>query len=210
MSNSNRLFADLSSNNAEFNAVAYHGAGHRAVAIKATEGVNYVNPLHRGWALRAGLKHLSVIHYHFARPDLNSNPNDEADHFLATALRLAGGRDYLVLDLERGTPQGWAHDPAWSRQFDEYVQAHSRFHTVLYMSQSNLLMSDEWLHGDKRRAWVAAWSTVPPEVPQGYNLFARQFTDGFVGPEPHELTGVGRCDVSYLGKRAFGAILHRG
>lgn len=210
MSNPNRLFADISSNNSEFNAAEYARAGHRAVAIKATEGTAFVNPDHGEWCLHAGLHHLAVIHYHLARPDLGDGPEAEADHFLSVALRLAGGRDYLVCDIERATPQGWSHDPAWTRTFDEYVQAHCRFHTVLYASESDLMTSDEWLHGDKRRAWVAAWSSNPVSVPQGYGLFGRQFTDGFIGPEPHSLAGVGRCDVSYLSNRTLGAILHRG
>ena len=127
----NHFVADISSNNLSFDAAQYAAAGHVLVGIKATEDTGYVNPNHTTWTLHAHSCHVGVLHYHFARPDLNTEPTAEARHFLSVALRNAGGRDYLVLDLERATPQGWTHDPAWSAAFDEYVQINSRFHTIL-------------------------------------------------------------------------------
>lgn len=190
------VFADLSSNNPEFDAGAYRAAGHVIVAIKATEGVHYVNPDHRPWALAAGGKRMHVIHYHFARPDLGDSPDAEAAHFLEVALPLCGGRDFLVLDLERATPAGWAHDPAWSHAFDSHVQAHSRFRTILYASRSTLSsVEGDWLAGDDRRTWDADWSQAPDFAPRGYTVAFRQSSDGVRGPGPHELPGVGRCDV---------------
>lgn len=201
-----RLFADLSSNNNAFAADVYKDTGHILVAIKSTEGVHYINPNHRGWSLRAGLNHIGVVHYHFARPDLGNPPDAEADHFLQTALRLAGGRDYLVLDLERATPAGWKHDPAWSAAFDRYVQDHSRFHTILYANKSTLTQSDAWLVGDVRRVWDADWSSDPDFAPPGYAVAFRQFTDGVMGPEPHHLPGVGLCDVNRMSPMVFRAV----
>lgn len=203
-----RLFADLSSNNNTFNAEEYRASGHVLVAIKATEGLHYVNPNHRGWSLHAGLVHVGVVHYHFARPDLSDSPEAEADHFLSVALRLAGGRDYLVVDVERAAPQGWSHDPAWSEAFDAYVQAHSRFHTILYANRSTLQASDKWLHGDNRRTWDADWSSTPDYAPPGYTTAFRQFTDGINGPEPHSLPGVGVCDVNRVSVQVFRHLLH--
>lgn len=199
----NRLFADISSNNSHFDAVAYRDAGHVLVAIKATEGTHYINPNHRGWSLHAGMGHVGVVHYHFARPDLGNTPDAEADHFLQTALRLAGGRDYLVVDIERATPQGWRHDPAWSRAFDQYIQAHSRFHTILYANRSTLELSDQWLEGELRRVWDADWSMGPDYAPPGYLCAMRQSSDGVFGPPPHALAGVGRCDVNSMHPQLF-------
>lgn len=193
----NPIFADLSSNNSELHPAPYLQAGHVIVAIKATEGVHYVNPDHRPWCLAAGGHRMHVVHYHFARPDLNGNPADEARFFLEVALPLAGGRDYLALDLERATPQGWSHDPAWSNQFDAYVRDHSRFATILYASRSTLQSNPgEWLAADPKRTWDADWSSTPDWAPAGYRVAFRQFTDGVHGPEPHSLPGVGVCDVN--------------
>lgn len=207
MDSPTRLFADISSNNLFFDAVKYRTAGHILVAVKATEGVHYINPNHRTWSLHAGLNHIGVAHYHFARPDLGNQPDAEADAFLQTALRLAGGRDYLVLDLERATPAGWKHDPAWSAAFDAYVQAHSRFHTILYANKGTLQQSDAWLAGDVRRVWDADWSNDPDFAPPGYTVAARQFTDGVLGPEPHWIAGVGRCDVNRMSAEMFRTLM---
>ena len=209
MSSHSPLFADISSNNPSFDAAQYRAAGHVAIAIKATEGTFYTNPNHRGWCLHAGWHHISVIHYHFARPDLGDGPEAEARHFLQVAHGLAGGRDYLALDLERATPQGWQHDPAWSYSFDNYIQAHSRFHTVLYANRSTLEQSDRWLHGDKRRVWEADWSAEHDYAPNGYGVFARQQSGDGVGPGPHSLPGVGFCDVNVLRRHAFAAVTAR-
>lgn len=198
MARNSGLMADISSNNSEYDAVAYANAGHVLIGIKATEGLHYVNPNHRAWVLHSHLNHVGVIHYHFGRPDLNTDPRTEAEAFLREALRNAGGRDYLVLDLERATPQGWQHDPAWSRAFDEYVQERSRFHTLLYISRSPLMTSDAWLTGDVKRVWLADYSATPDECPNGYTVVLRQFTDGILGPMPHSLAGVGRCDISIV------------
>lgn len=198
-----RLYADISSNNNHFSAQAYRAHGHILVAIKATEGLHYVNPNHRSWSLHAGMEHVGVVHYHFARPDLNNAPDAEADHFLSTVHHLTGGRDYLMLDLERATPAGWSHDPAWSRGFDAHVKAHSRFYTWLYATRSTLQGSDDWLSDGVRRVVDADWSNTGSFVPRGYELAARQFTDGVSGPEPHELPGVGRCDVNLMSLPIF-------
>lgn len=198
MHNLSPLFADISSNNNMFDAQRYARAGYRLVAIKATEGDNYVNPDHRSWSLHAGMNHVGVVHYHFARPDVDSNAELEAQHFLRTALPLCGGRDYLALDLERATPEGWDHDPDWSRQFDAYVAQHSRFDLIIYAPLSLLQSSPDLLVGSDRRVWVPDWTQSPPAQVGRYRTFAHQFTDGVHGPGPHRLTGVGRCDVNRM------------
>lgn len=201
-----RWFADISSNNPEFDAAEYRRAGHVLVAIKATEGTGYVNPNHKGWSLRAGLHHVGIVHYHFARPDLNDGPEAEASHFLRVVRGLAGGRDYLCLDLERATPSGWQHDPGWSRAFDEYVQRNSHYHTVLYANRSTLQESDQWLTGDRKRVWAADWSAAASYRPPGYGLFARQQTGDGIGPGPHDMPGIGPCDTNYMSDRTFRAV----
>lgn len=184
------VFGDISSNNSEFHAPTYRATGHVLIGIKATEGTSYVDPPHHAWTIDALREHLAVIHYHFARPDLGTNPELEALHFLRTALPLADGRAYLALDLERATPQGYAADPAWSRKFDEYVRAHSRFKPILYANQSTLEGSDAWLTGDPKRVWDAAWGPEPDYAPPGYECVIRQISGG-----TESLPGIGPCDI---------------
>src|ERR1700741_2463802 len=105
------LFGDISSNNRTFDAATYRKYGHILVAIKAAEGTFYTNPDHRPWSLHAGMNWVSVVHYHFARPDLDNHPADEANHFWDAVAHLAGWWDYLCVDVERGTPFGFGADP---------------------------------------------------------------------------------------------------
>lgn len=213
-----RYFADLSSYQRTFDAKLYAGAGHVLVAIKATESTNYTNPYHRGYALRAGAEHVAVVHYHFGRPDLHpDDPELEADWFLEHALPLAGARDYLVLDLERATPAGWAHDPAWSQAFDRTVRSKSRFRTILYALRSTLLIGREpldfspevrWLAGEPYRSWDPDWSSAADWAPAGWTLAFRQYSDGVQGPAPHTFAGVGSpCDGDRMSPAMFAAIL---
>ena len=192
-----QIFADLSSNNGSFDARAYRAAGHVFIAIKASEGTGYFDPKHRGYCLAAGLHHIGVAHYHFARPDLGTSPDSEAAHFLEAALPLAGPRDYLVLDMERGT---LARDPGWAREFDKHIRAHSRFNTILYGSRSWLEVApaQQWLAGEPYRFWDADWSSGRDFAPAGGVCVMRQSSDGAFGPEPHAIAGIGTCDVNHL------------
>lgn len=204
-----RLFADISSNNSMWNARDYRNAGHILVAIKATEGTNYTNPYHRNWCLHAGLNWVSVVHYHFARPDQGNQPETEADHFCNAALPLAGWWDYLCVDVEEATRQGWTHDPAWVRAFDTQVRRRSRFRVIMYASRSTLQIADDWLSSDRRRVWDADWSNDADYAPPGYECVFRQFTDGVIGPQPHALPGVGDSDVNRMSSGMFAELTKR-
>lgn len=204
-----RLFADISSNNSWWSARDYRNAGHILVAIKATEGTSYTNPYHRNWCLHAGLNWVSVVHYHFARPDTGSRPEDEADHFLNATLPLAGWWDYLCVDIERATPHGWKNDPAWCHEFDMQVQRRSRFRSIVYASRSTLEQSDAWLPPPRQRVWDADWSSAPDYAPPGYDCVFRQFTDGVIGPGPHALPGVGNGDVNRMSNSMFAKLTER-
>lgn len=193
-----QIFADLSNNNGiRFDAAAYRGAGHVFLGVKCTEGTSFRDPRHRSFCLAAGLHHIGVAHYHFARPDLGTAPDAEAGVFLETVLPLAGPRDYLVLDMERGT---LARDPAWSQEFDNYVRSRSRFKIIVYGSRSWLeaAPAHHWLAGAPFRFWDADWSGERDFAPEGGVCVMRQSSDGAFGPEPHELAGIGRCDVNHL------------
>lgn len=199
----NRYFADTSSAQPDVNMHDYADAGHLLIAIKATEGVDYVNPYHRGQCLAAGGRHVAVCHYHFARPDQGNAPDMEAEHFWSAVDYLAGPYDYLTLDLERATPNGWKHDPLWSSEFDATIRSLSRFRTILYANRSTLESGEGWLTADPKRVHDADWSTRPDYAPPGYECVFRQFTDGVVGPQPQAFAGIGRCDGNYMAADVF-------
>ena len=182
------VFADVSSNNGPINLVTYRAAGHCLIAIKATEGTGYENPYYAKWV--AECKNMSIIHYHFA--DLTGTPEAEAAHFVTVANPLTGPHDYLAVDIERAALAGWQADPAWCAAFDKYVQAHTRFFTILYASASTLKQSDQWLDSPKKRVWDADWTGSDPDyAPPGYQCVIRQRSGG-----AESLPGIGRCDVN--------------
>lgn len=200
-----REFADLSNNNESFNAAEYAHAGHVIVALKASEGARFVDPKHRGWALAAGMHHIAVIHYHFGRPDQGSGGAEEAAFFLEATHGLLGPHDFVVYDGERAANGAFGLDPAHCAQFDEHIQQHTRFHTILYASASELVANGEHaLVGDNRRDWCAEYSNLPDAHAPGHVCVMRQFTDSVVGPFPHSLPGVGACDVDIM-RGAFAA-----
>jgi GH25 family lysozyme M1 (1,4-beta-N-acetylmuramidase) len=203
MTRFNPYFGDVSSAQPHVNMQDYADAGHMLIAIKASEGTSYVNPYHRGQALAAGSRHVAVVHYHFARPDVNASPELEAEHFIRVTDGLRGPFDYLVCDVERAAPAGWSHDPAWFRKFDIYVRAHTWYRTILYASKSTLQISDAWFEDQPKRVWDADWSTDPDYAPAGYSVIFRQINDGVVGPGPLTLAGIGECDVNYMDRQVF-------
>lgn len=192
-------FADLSNNNGLFDAAEYRRTGHVIVALKASEGAGFTDPKHRGWALAAGLHHIAVVHYHFARPDQGTSGAEEADHFLAATHGLLGPRDYVVYDGERAANGAFGLDPAHCADFDRYIQAHTRFHTILYASASELTAhGQDALVGENRRDWCADYSNHPDTHAPGHICVMRQFTDSVHGPTPHSVPGVGPCDVDVM------------
>src|SRR5579871_5876866 len=83
-------------------------AGYKFAFTKSTEGVDYLNPYYAlNWDGMSILPVRGV--YHFARPDLNSNPADEVNWFLAN-LSITWDTDIPVLDLEvgNGNLSAWA------------------------------------------------------------------------------------------------------
>jgi GH25 family lysozyme M1 (1,4-beta-N-acetylmuramidase) len=120
-------FADLSSNNgpktqADFDA--YAKGGHNLVALKATEGAKYVNPLfieQVRFAKRAGL---IVLPYHFAQPD-QSSAKAQAEHFVHTCrragLRMGPRRRFWFLRDE--LPGCLDYEVASKRSDDAWIAA---------------------------------------------------------------------------------------
>lgn len=203
-------FADESDNNTGvFNARAYHNAGHRVYACKATQGLTGSQP---PYALRVNEAHaagLKVIHYHFAEP-ATGDPEGQMRFFLKTLEGHFIEGDRAVLDIEwpglsREQTIGWAHSAF------HYLHEHGHPGAPLYTGLSFLLGYGKELVPPSGEMWIAdygrpgetvtqIWNEVGRSIPPG-NLLAVQFTDGATGPEPHTLPGIdGPCDVSKLAR----------
>lgn len=148
-----------------------HASGYRSVMIKATEGVNYINPWLGRDADQARQAGLGVGYYHFAHPGVNT-AIAEADHAL-NAIHGLPRTLGLALDLEVMEGLGWVELAAWARAF----HAHARTvvdHSPLYVNDNYLANLPGAPFGE--RLWLAqtarprrqvwAWQmTVAAKVP---------------------------------------------
>lgn len=188
---SKNLMADVSSNNGPVSITNYSRAGHVIVAIKATQGLSYVNPYHLDQANAAHSYGLTVVHYHFV--NISADREAEIAHFRNIYNKAWRDGDYIAFDVELGKiPVG------------EISGMLSRFwlktghEPILYTYWSYFL---ENLHGVRfpgNRLWMANYEENAPIAPKPYNTVAKQYTDGEVGPEPHFFSGIGKCDGSII------------
>ena len=200
-------FADLSSNNGAIPRSEFEGYArtHDAVAIKATEGIGYVNPYFAEqvkWCKELGLL---VVPYHFA--DAATNPAltgavQEGTHFVETC-RAAGlrmgrrrrlwfRRDHLpgCLDYEQAHPEG--HDQLWEHYFTRAYRNHTRHGVTKWGGRSASATEGPLLYGGnvvrerfsgilRRLFWLAAYVSDPTDywpvcVPKRLR-FAWQYSD---------------------------------
>jgi lysozyme len=199
-----RLFADISSSgNSHFDAKAYRKAGHVVIGNKATEGKTFTSSTWAMWTRQAHAAGISVIHYHFARPDDGNSPEQEAAHFVATIRPLLQHGDWVALDYERFTGRGSSADAEWCNAFWQYVHKAIGYRCWLYASRSVLQVLVESGKLRIKRFWDADWGDSADFKAPPFWTIARQRSNGVSGPEPHSITGVGRCDVDKLSLRVF-------
>lgn len=138
---------------------AAYNAGVRAVAVKLTEGVGYVNPYAdadmRGFAAVG----CQVVPYHFGRPD-RTQAADEAAFFVSSLPVYAQGWP-RALDIEVMHPDGWRALAQWVTIFGRAAAVDLLYENRTY--QRNLDMSGLVWPG---RLWIAApsESTFPDEA----------------------------------------------
>jgi lysozyme len=181
---------DLSHHNASPDFAAAEEAGIVGVIHKATQGLAYVDPTyeeHRDAALDAGLLWGA---YHFGT---GSDGVQQAAFFLEKVLPKKD--TLLVLDLE-ANPQGPSMTLEEARAFVTHVQQATGRWPGLYSGHylkdllgtaTDSVLANCWL-------WLAQYgptAVVPPNWPT-WTMW--QYTDGGLGPEPHDVPGIGRCD----------------
>lgn len=193
-------FADISSNNPEYNAAAYASGGYVAVMLKATEDDNYHNPFysveHGGrdnWARDSHRQNLPVFHYHFARPE-HGNPGGQMEWFWSVVkphFRWDYG-DRVIIDLETGDPRSGA---SWLREADSHLKAISGTHPWAYTYLSYFLSGGVTI--SSKNMHIAAFGSRRPgdfrwRLPFGMNLAAWQHTDRM---SHHGIGGLGDGSV---------------
>ena len=184
------LLVDLSHFNATVDFTAARQAGIAGVIHKATQGWQYRDPLyasHKSSALAAGMLWGA---YHFG---VGADGIVQAEHFLESVNPDA--QTLLVLDFE-GNPQGPSMDLEEARAFVTHVHvATGRFPGLYgghYLNQllgtnTDPILANCWL-------WLSQYgptAVIPPNWPK-WTMW--QYTDGAVGPPPHQVPGIGRCD----------------
>lgn len=192
------LFADISSNNASFDARSYASAGHLQIAIKATQGTDYTDPKWEPWVTAAHANNLAIVHYHFCAL---ANPAAEADYFWGTVRPHFNAKtDRLALDIETGPQGSW---PSYLAELDAELYRLSGLEAVGYTFASALTPK---LHLRSGKWWVASYGTAQPSgplrgLPNG-SLWGWQYAQGgpIVDPSngPHAAAGIGDVDMSVL------------
>lgn len=157
------LGIDISNHNA-VNQPAYKA--YDFVIMKASEGRTYKDPLldqHydyiHGSSDGKPDKNLLYGFYHYARPENNANPKDEADNFLNLVSHHAGNCLY-ALDWE-----GIALTKSiiWARQWLDYVYKQTGVKPLFYCQSSYTKNIQAILNGDYG-LWVAHYGVQKPTV----------------------------------------------
>lgn len=183
---------DLSHHNtvASFQEVKVNGIV--GVIHKATQGRTFVDAKYHARRERALTNGLLWGAYHFG---VKRNVELQVDHFLETVNPT--NTDLLVLDFEPNHESD-TMTLAEAEQFVTLVNQKIGRFPGLYSGQSfirqkvgnntNTVLKNCFL-------WIARYSSELPIVPPAWNTFTFwQYTDGNIGPQPHQVPGIGRCD----------------
>lgn len=184
-------FADLSHHQEDVTAAtdvdlaAYAHAGHDRIAVKATQGLSFVDPRFTGWWRAAARLGLARVAYHFAQAAQSGAA--EFDYFLA-AVTAAGGlgpRDALCLDIEDdGSATARARADAYCKEFTARAVARGHptglVYTGRWYAEPNNIRADDVAAG-WRRLWISDYGSRPDaqiRLPTGWTrgqVAARQF-----------------------------------
>ena len=184
------VIVDLSHHNGAVDLAAAGRDGILGVIHKATQGLAYADPMYATNRAQARAQGLRWGAYHFGTGD---DPIAQAEHFLEVAS--PGTGDLLVLDLESNL-DGPSMSLEEAREFVSHVQLTTGHWPGLYSGQYvkellgdqvDPLLANCWF-------WLAQYGpeAVVPSTWTSWTLW--QYTDGGLGPPPHEVAGIGRCD----------------
>lgn len=176
--------------------------GGAIVALKCSEGAGHIDAKHEERTRLAREQGLTVVHYHYCRPNEGASVELEATNLHNSLRGLWVPGDHLALDFEAPSPSGIAASARYIEQLHGAVQALLAHDADVYGSTSFLreYTRPGWLR--KRRVWVAQWDDLPIDLPGARRPWARQTSNGIVGPFPHTVPGFAGCDVSVVSARS--------
>lgn len=161
--------------------------GITGVIHKATQGLKYVDPKYPERRKAAEDEILLWGAYHFG---IGEDGKDQADHFLEVVGDCS--KVLLVLDIEENQ-SGKSITPKQAEDFVTQVLKVTGRQPLIYGS-SDFLKDFATPILTEYPLWISMWEDIPI-VPKGWNKWILwQYTDGKVGPEPHEVKGIGPCD----------------
>ena len=160
------------------------------VIQKASQGQGYVDPTYRTNRNKARAAGLLWGAYHFAT---GADGVKQAAHFLDA---VGDATDtLLVLDFEPN-PTGPSISLEEARAFNTHVFEQTGRWPGLYAghylkellgTRSDPVLANSWI-------WIAQYGPTVV-VPVNWPTWTMwQYTDGGAGPEPHRVSGIGRCD----------------
>ncbi|MDB5672309.1 MAG: glycoside hydrolase family 25 [Alphaproteobacteria bacterium] len=164
--------------------------GILGVIHKASQGVSGIDPLYhsnRAKALAAGLLWGA---YHFGT---GSDGIGQAVHFLSVVGNPVD--TLLVLDFEPN-PTGPSMSLEEARAFITHVHRQTDRWPGLYSGHYIKQLLDGGTDPvlAKSFLWLAQYGPTPV-VPANWSSWTLwQYTDGAIGPDPHEVDGIGHCD----------------
>jgi lysozyme len=184
------VVVDISHHNGNVNFAKVKDAGIIGVIQKASQGQGNVDPTYKPNKTKATSAGLLWGAYHFAT---GSDGVKQADNFLNVV-----GNDpktLLVLDFEPN-PTGPSMSLEEARAFITRVKEQTgrfpgfysgHFIKQLLGTNSDPILANCWL-------WLAQYGKTPVVPPNWKTWTMWQYTDGVIGPEPHSVNGIGRCD----------------
>jgi lysozyme len=181
---------DISHHNGNVNLGRAAAAGIIGVIQKATQGQTGVDPTYKSNRRKASAAGLLWGAYHFGT---NSDGVRQAESFLSVVGNDPG--TLLVLDFEPN-PTGPSMTLEEARAFVTHVQQETGrfpgFYSGHYIKQllgtgSDPVLAQCWF-------WLAQYGPTAVVPPNWRTWTLWQYTDGAFGPQPHDVSGVGRCD----------------
>lgn len=148
---------DVASYQGDINYDVYKNNSH-FIIVKATEGVGFVDPKFKRNQSEARRTKVPLGYYHFARPDLNSNAEAEADYFLTVLGQIYEG-EMLILDYE---PNWYGDAVSWCKRWLDHVYRKTNCRPLIYLNQ-NQLKTINWkaVSDAGYGLWVAAYTYDP-------------------------------------------------
>lgn len=184
------VVVDLSHHNATVNLNKVKEDGILGVIHKVTQGRTFVDPHYKTNRTKASNAGLLWGAYHFGT---GSEGVKQAEHFLGVVQ--PDDKTLLVLDFE-GNPQGPDMSLEEARAFVTHVHSVTGRFPGLYSghyikqllgTNKDPVLANCWF-------WLAQYGPTAV-VPVNWSTWTMwQYTDGAIGPEPHKVAGIGRCD----------------